>query len=106
MKIIRNRDRRFTTACSLTLLVLLQSILLGCYPNQSRLLKTPDPKPHRQPGRFYDVAQESGLAAFHHVDGSSGRRYFVEQIGGGAAVFDYDGDGWPDILLCSGAALP
>ncbi len=27
-------------------------------------------------------------------------------MGGGVAIFDYDGDGWPDVYFCSGAALP
>jgi hypothetical protein len=53
-----------------------------------------------------DVTEKSGLAAFQHTDGSSGRRFFVEQMGSGVAVFDYDEDGWQDIYLCSGAALP
>jgi hypothetical protein len=55
---------------------------------------------------FQDLTRESGLAAFTHTDGGSGRRYFVEQIGSGLAIFDFDGDGWQDVYLCSGAALP
>lgn len=55
---------------------------------------------------FEEIAQASGIAAFQHTDGSSGRKFFVEQMGSGVAIFDYDGDGWPDIYLCSGAPLP
>jgi len=55
---------------------------------------------------FEEIAQASGIAAFQHSDGSSGRKFLVEQMGSGAAIFDYDGDGWPDIYLCSGAPLP
>ena len=55
---------------------------------------------------FEEIADPSGIGAFQHTDGSSGRKFFVEQMGGGVAIFDYDGDGWPDVYLCSGAALP
>ena len=30
----------------------------------------------------------------------------VETMAGGVAVFDYDGDGLPDIYFTNGAALP
>ena len=40
---------------------------------------------------FVDVAQEVGID-FEHVNGASGRKYFPETMGGGAAFFDYDGD--------------
>jgi hypothetical protein len=52
------------------------------------------------------VTAASGLGSFVHSDGSSGRRFFVEQIGSGCAFLDYDNDGWQDVYLCSGAPLP
>jgi hypothetical protein len=57
-------------------------------------------------GRFTDVSEKSGVARFRHSDGSSGRRFFVEQMGGGCALLDFDNDGWLDVYLCSGAPLP
>ena len=42
---------------------------------------------------------------FRHTDGSSGRRYIVESMTGGAALFDYDDDGDLDIYFLNGAPL-
>ena len=55
--------------------------------------------------RFTDSTDASGLR-FQHVSGASGRYYFAEQWGSGAAFFDYDGDGWLDVFLAQGGALP
>jgi hypothetical protein len=66
----------------------------------------PAPPAAPESGRVIDIAERSGIAAFRHTDGGSGRKFFVEQMGSGVALFDYDRDGWLDIYLCSGAALP
>ncbi len=52
---------------------------------------------------FDEVAGEAGLGAFRDVCGSRRKEYLVETVGSGVAVFDYDGDGLPDILLISGS---
>ena len=54
---------------------------------------------------FTDVTETAGLR-FHHVDGRSGQRYFLETVGSGAAFFDYDNDGLIDIYFVNGADLP
>ena len=41
-----------------------------------------------------------------HSDGSSGQRYIVETVASGLATFDFDQDGWIDILFLSGAFTP
>lgn len=40
---------------------------------------------------FTYVTSEIGLD-FKHTDGRSGRFYFLEELGSGAAFFDYDND--------------
>ena len=53
---------------------------------------------------FRDVTKKTGIA-FKHTDGSSGKRYIVESVSAGLAIFDYDRDGDEDIYFLNGAAL-
>lgn len=39
-------------------------------------------------------------------NGAAGEKHLIESVLGGIAVFDYDNDGWPDIYVANGAALP
>ena len=55
--------------------------------------------------KFADVSEQTGIT-FKHTDGSSGKRYIVESVSAGLALFDYDGDGDIDIYFLNGAALP
>ena len=54
---------------------------------------------------FNDVAGTAGVR-FVHRPGGSGRHYLPETMGAGCAFFDYNGDGWVDILLLQGGTLP
>ncbi|MBW8039051.1 MAG: CRTAC1 family protein [Planctomycetes bacterium] len=53
---------------------------------------------------LHDVTKETGIT-FTHTDGSSGRRYLVESVSSGLALFDYDNDGDVDIYFLNGAPL-
>ncbi|MGB5590945.1 MAG: hypothetical protein WBN31_08380, partial [Gammaproteobacteria bacterium] len=54
---------------------------------------------------FEDLAAESGLSFFHYP-GATGEYVFVEPVGAGAALLDYDGDGDLDIYLIQSGAIP
>jgi hypothetical protein len=53
---------------------------------------------------LHDVSKASGIT-FVHTDGSSGRRYLVESVSAGLALFDFDRDGDVDIYFLNGAPL-
>jgi hypothetical protein len=61
-----------------------------------------DPK---APAVFEDITDKTALAAFKHRSGSPQKNYIFETTSGGVAIFDYDGDGLPDIYLLNGSTV-
>ena len=53
---------------------------------------------------FADITRSAGID-FHLTCGGQEKRYIMESMCGGIAVFDYDNDGWMDILLVNGSTL-
>jgi hypothetical protein len=51
-----------------------------------------------------DITRETGIT-FKHTDGGSGRRYIMETVSAGLALFDYDSDGDVDLYFLNGAPL-
>jgi hypothetical protein len=54
---------------------------------------------------FVDIAERAGLTAKTEDGGDKTKRYILETTGSGAAFFDFDNDGWPDIFLVNGSRL-
>src|SRR6266404_1092390 len=57
-----------------------------------------------RPAVFADITERSRVR-FVHRSSATSQKYLIESMSGGAAVFDYDGDGLLDIYLINGAAL-
>ena len=54
------------------------------------------------PGNFVDVTQASHVIFTAQASHTS-KKYLIETMGSGAALFDYDNDGRLDIFLVNGA---
>ena len=48
--------------------------------------------------RLTDITASAGID-FRHATGAFGDKWMPETMGSGVAVFDYDGDGWPDLFF-------
>jgi hypothetical protein len=77
----------------------------GCTPASTKQAAPAPPQSRRTLPRFADTAAQLGIR-FSYDHGGSGRYYYTEVVGGGGALFDYDGDGWLDVYLVQGAPLP
>lgn len=52
---------------------------------------------------FTDITAVAGLSTANNVyGGDSRKRYIIEEVGCGVALFDYDNDGWLDIFFVNG----
>jgi hypothetical protein len=54
---------------------------------------------------FVDIAEKAGLKMTNVFGDQVSKKYIIETTGTGAAIFDYDNDGWPDIYLVNGTTL-
>src|SRR5258708_5180215 len=67
-----------------------------------RTVGVTDPK---APVVFEDVTEKTAMANFKHRSGTPEKNYIFEVPSGGVAIFDYDGDGLPDIYILNGSTM-
>jgi hypothetical protein len=63
------------------------------------------PNPVSIPGKFVDVTSGAGIQ-FQHVAPHTSRKYLIETMGSGVALFDCDNDSRLDIFAVNGAPFP
>ena len=56
------------------------------------------------PVQFLSIAENAGIR-FKHENGATPEKYLPETMGGGAVIFDYDSDGWPDLFFVNGGSF-
>src|SRR6201997_716366 len=56
------------------------------------------------PGIFLEITKQAGIH-FQYQSSHTSRKYLLETMGAGVALFDYDNDGRLDIFLVNGAPL-
>ena len=55
--------------------------------------------------KFTDVTKDAGIT-FRHTNGATEKKLLPETMGSGVAIFDYDRDGWQDILFVNSRSWP
>src|SRR6266498_3364413 len=62
------------------------------------------PQPAVLPGKFVDATASLGVQ-FQHAAPHTSKKYLLETMGSGVALFDYDNDGKLDLFLVNGAEI-
>jgi hypothetical protein len=87
---------------------LILGLILGqCFGQSNRPAGSPTSPSDSQfavPGKFVDVTEKAGIH-FKQQASKTSRKYLLETMGSGVAVFDYDNDGRSDIFLANGARI-
>ena len=99
---------RRLAAIVFTLCVLTEPLAAQQHPvSTAPASKVEQPAPPLTPPKvnFVDIAERAGLTAKTEDGGEKTKRYIIETTGSGAAFFDFDNDGWPDIFLVNGSRL-
>ena len=57
------------------------------------------------PVQFVDIAASAGLTDKFYCGGDTTKKYIIETLGGGVALFDFDNDGYLDAFFVTGSKL-
>src|SRR5690349_11906631 len=87
---------------SFAVLVSISSLFAYRTPHEKSALPN---KPAQPLAYFTDMAKSAGLTMTNIFGGAYTKKYIIETTGTGVAIFDYDGDGWPDIFMVNGTTL-
>jgi len=89
------------------LLAALPALCAGCQSTSSARTRQPPATAALPPAavRFTDITQQAGIR-FRHENAKTPVKYMLETMGSGGGFIDYDGDGWHDIVLMNGTAIP
>jgi hypothetical protein len=79
------------------------TLLLGCAAGCGRSTESSNSTPSSRPW-FEEIAVRAGIDFVHH-SGHKDRHYLPEIMGGGAALFDMDNDGFLDLYLIQSGDL-
>jgi hypothetical protein len=91
----------------ITCLLWLSSLLVGLpvrISGQEIQKNAAAPASSATPGLFVDITYKTGLN-FKYQASHTSKKYLIETMGAGVALFDYDNDGRLDIFLVNGAPL-
>ena len=100
---MRTRRLRFSVAAFTFAGLLLGLLRYGQLLRESAALQDSSSNPPKV--NFTDIAALAGLTSRTVAGGEQKKKYIIETTGSGAAFFDYDNDGWPDIFLVNGTTL-
>ena len=84
----------------LPLLLAVSSVSFAQEPKPAAIPAVPNPTP----GRFVDITETVGVH-FDYQASHTSKKYLIETMGAGVALFDYDNDGRLDVFLVNGTSL-